>query len=61
MHILIAEDEVRVADLIKRGLEEYGYNATVAYDGEIGKKLALTNQYDLIITDINLPKINPNY
>ena len=58
MHILIVEDEVRVADLIKRGLEEYGYAATVAFDGEIGKKLALANQYDLIITDINLPKIN---
>lgn len=58
MHILIVEDEVRVADLIKRGLEEYGYAATVAFDGEIGKKLAFNNQYDLIITDINLPKIN---
>lgn len=58
MHILIAEDEVRVADLIKRGLEEYGYAATVAFDGEIAKKLVLNNHYDLIITDINLPKIN---
>jgi len=58
MHILVVEDETRVADLIKRGLEEYGYSTTVAFDGEIGKKLALTNQYDLIITDINLPKIN---
>lgn len=58
MHILIAEDEVRVADLIKRGLEEYGYAATVAFDGEIAKKLVLNNQYDLIITDVNLPKIN---
>ena len=58
MHILIAEDEVRVADLIKRGLGEYGYAATVAFDGEIAKKLVLNNNYDLIITDINLPKIN---
>jgi DNA-binding response OmpR family regulator len=58
MHILIVEDELRVADLIKRGLEEYGYVATIAFDGEIGKKLALANHYDLIITDINLPKIN---
>lgn len=58
MHILIAEDEARVANLIKRGLEEYGYTATVAFDGEIAKKLVLNNQYDLIITDINLPKLN---
>ncbi len=58
MHILIIEDDQRVADLIKRGLEEQGYLPTVAYDGEMGRKLALNNNYDLIITDIILPKIN---
>lgn len=56
--LLIIEDEQRIADLIKRGLEEQGYTATVAYDGEMGKKLALGNNYDIIITDIILPKIN---
>ncbi|MEX6688737.1 response regulator transcription factor [Danxiaibacter flavus] len=58
MHILIIEDDQRVADLIKRGLDEQGYSTTVAYDGEMGRKLALNNDYDLIITDIILPKIN---
>lgn len=58
MNILIIEDDQRVSDLIKRGLEEQGYEATVAYDGELGKKMALQNDYDLIITDIVLPKIN---
>ncbi len=58
MNILIIEDEQRIADLIKRGLEEQGFTITVAYDGEIGKKLALGNNYDIIITDIILPKIN---
>jgi DNA-binding response OmpR family regulator len=58
MHILIIEDDTRVADLIKRGLEEQGYSTSVAYDGDMGKKLALTNLHDLIITDIILPKIN---
>lgn len=58
MHILIVEDDVRVAELIQRGLREYGYQTTVAYDGEIAKKLALRNDYDLIISDIILPKIN---
>jgi DNA-binding response OmpR family regulator len=58
MHILIIEDDQRVADLIKRGLEEQGYSTTVAYDGEMGRKLALNNDNDLIITDIILPKIN---
>jgi len=58
MDILIVEDEPRIAQLIKRGLEEGGYQATVAYDGVLGKKLAEQHAYDLIITDIILPKIN---
>ncbi|HEY5367910.1 MAG TPA: response regulator transcription factor [Hanamia sp.] len=58
MNILIIEDDQSVSGLIKRGLEEQGYEATLAYDGELGKKMALQNDYDLIITDIVLPKIN---
>jgi two-component system, OmpR family, copper resistance phosphate regulon response regulator CusR len=58
MNILVIEDETRVAELIRRGLEEQGYQVTLTYDGEIGKKLALSKDYNLIITDIILPKIN---
>jgi len=58
MRLLIIEDDERLADLIKRGLEEQDYLVTLAYDGGMGKKLALNNEYDLIITDIILPKIN---
>jgi DNA-binding response OmpR family regulator len=58
MHILIVEDDARVAELTQRGLREYGYETTIAYDGEIAKKLALRNNYDLIISDVILPKIN---
>lgn len=58
MNILLIEDDLRVANLIKRGLEEQDFFITVAYDGEMGRKLALSNEYDLIITDIILPKIN---
>ena len=58
MEILIIEDEPRVASLIKRGLEEQGFRVTLAFDGEMGKKLALSKIYDLIIMDIILPKIN---
>ena len=56
--ILLIEDEQRIADLIKRGLEEQGFAVTIAYDGLTGKKLALANRYDIIITDIILPNIN---
>ncbi|WP_026993938.1 response regulator transcription factor [Flectobacillus major] len=58
MKILIVEDDQRVAELIQRGLEEHGFIPTVAYDGLSGKKLALNNPYDLILTDIILPKID---
>ena len=56
--ILIIEDEQRVANLIKQGLEEQGFETTIANDGETGKRLAIDNHYDIIITDIILPKIN---
>lgn len=58
MKILVIEDEHRVADLIKRGLEEQGFQVTLAFDGEMGKKLAFSKTFDLVITDIILPKIN---
>lgn len=58
MNILIIEDDQRVSKLIKRGLEEQGYVATLAYDAGMGEKMALQNDYDLIITDIILPGIN---
>lgn len=58
MAILVIEDDQRVAELIQRGLEEQGFAITLAYDGLSGKKLALQNDYDLIITDIILPKMD---
>lgn len=58
MRILIIEDDLRVAELLQRGLEEHGFTPTLAYDGISGKKLALQNDYDLIITDIILPKMD---
>lgn len=58
MQILVIEDEQRVAELIKKGLEELGFHITLAFDGEMGKKLALSKTYDLILMDLILPKIN---
>lgn len=58
MELLLVEDDLRVSELIKRGLEEQGYLVTLAYDGLMGKKLMTSNRYDLIITDIVLPQMN---
>lgn len=55
MQILIIEDDQRLANIIKRGLEENGFEAVVAYDGKMGQKLALGSDYSLIISDIVLP------
>ncbi len=56
--ILIIEDDLRIAELMQRGLQEQDFIPTLAYDGLSGKKLALQNDYDLIITDIILPKMD---
>ncbi len=56
--ILIVEDEQRVANLLKRGLEESGYEVFTAFDGEMGLRLFKSGNFDLIISDVVLPKLN---
>lgn len=56
MKILVVEDEEKLANILKRGLEEEGYLVDVAYDGEEGEDYAKYVSYDLIILDIMLPK-----
>ncbi len=58
MRILVVEDEHKIANAIKRGLEQENYAVDVAYDGETGFDLAATEDYDLIILDLMLPKID---
>jgi len=58
INILIVEDEQRLADILKKQLEESGFTAEIAYDGYVGKQLVERNNYNLIILDINLPLIN---
>jgi len=52
------EDEKRLTDIVKKGLTEEGFAVDVSSDGEDGLYLAETEQYDLIILDIMLPKID---
>ena len=58
MRVLLVEDEPKVAAFIKKGLEEQAYEVDQAYDGFFGKKLALQNDYDIIILDVILPLKN---
>ena len=56
--VLIVEDEKKIADTLKLGLSEQGYEVEVAYDGQIGLKFFQNYPFDLIVLDINLPGIN---
>lgn len=58
MRILIVEDEHKIANSIKRGLEQEGFAADVAYDGEEGFDLASSESYDVIVLDLMLPKMD---
>lgn len=56
MKILVIEDEKKVATFVKKGLEEEGYEVTVSHDGADGLKKLMATKFDLLITDIMLPK-----
>jgi len=58
MRILLVEDEKKMSSFIERGLKEEGYAVDAAFDGETGWDYANTNDYDLIILDLMLPKMN---
>lgn len=57
-NILIIEDEKQMADFIKLELTHENYNADISYDGESGLNKAIQNDYDIILLDIMIPKIN---
>jgi two-component system, OmpR family, response regulator len=55
MRILVVEDEHKIANSIKKGLEQETYAVDIAYDGNEGYDLASVEEYDLIILDLMLP------
>ncbi len=57
MRILVIEDEKKVANFIKKGLEEEHYAVDTAFDGEEGLYMAEVNEYDVIVLDLMIPKI----
>ena len=58
MRILVVEDDPRIATAIKTGLEEERYAVDVASDGELGLGLASSEDYDCIVLDLMLPKLD---
>jgi heavy metal response regulator len=58
MRLLVVEDEKKVASFIKKGLEEEGYAVDLVSDGKTGLIMGLDGVHDLIILDVNLPKMD---
>ena len=58
MHILVVEDERRLANLVRRSLEEEGHVVDVAHDGAEGLDVATATDYDLLILDLMLPHLD---
>jgi len=56
--ILIIEDEQKIADTLKFGLSENGFFVKVAYDGNMGFRLFKTQEFDIVLLDVNLPGMN---
>ncbi len=58
MYILVVEDEHRLAQVIRRVLEEEGHTVDLAYDGEDGLAMAMEGSHDVIVLDILLPGLD---
>jgi two-component system copper resistance phosphate regulon response regulator CusR len=55
MRILLVEDEVKTLQSLRQGMEEQEWNVNTATDGQTGLRLALSGDYDVIISDITMP------
>ena len=58
MRVLIVEDEVKMASLLRRGLVEDGHLVEIAGDGETAVAMARASEYDAIVLDVMLPRLD---
>jgi two-component system, OmpR family, response regulator len=58
MRILVVEDEHRIAQTLKKGLEQERFAVDIVYDGSEGLDMALSENYDLYILDLMLPGVD---
>ena len=58
MHVLVVEDDARLAEALARILQDNGYATDVVHDGEAGVQYGGTGTYDVIILDVMLPKMD---
>ena len=58
MHVLVAEDEIRMAELLERTLAEEGHQVVVAHEGRAALELGLAYPFDVILLDVMLPHLD---
>ena len=58
MQVLVVEDDRRMAELLRRGLEEEGHNTLIARDGVEGFEAACAADFDVIVLDVGLPRLD---
>ena len=58
MRLLVIEDDRRIANLLRQGLEEEGYHVVLAGDGQAGLDIAQADSFDAIVLDLMLPRLH---
>jgi two-component system OmpR family response regulator len=58
MRVLVVEDELKMAALLKQGLEEHGHSVTVVHDGQEALELASSHAFDVVVLDVMLPGLD---
>ena len=58
MRILIVEDDRKLARQLKKGIDEFGYSSTLAFDGREGLEAAQVSEFDVLVIDVMLPKLD---
>lgn len=58
MYVLVVEDERRLAQVVRKVLEEEGHTVDVAHDGEEGLAMAMDGSHDVVVLDVMLPGID---
>lgn len=58
MRILVVEDQHKIAEALRKGLMQERYAVDLAYDGMDGYEMATSNEYDVIVLDLMIPKMD---
>jgi len=56
--VLLIDDDVELVGMLKEYVDQEGFDTTVAYDGEAGAQYALAGQFDIVVLDVMMPKLN---